>query len=138
MICYEAARAWATRRADEKLVRRLLQRRVLDLCLFENWNVGIGSFPGRKEILISSSRMGTVASHAIGTRELSVGKRPFWCMRQNSAIFRDRLELRDRVASLTAREVGKSPDVRRKKLIDAAKRVRARRLKFLDGLLRIC
>jgi hypothetical protein len=53
--------------------RRLLQLRILCLCLFEDGDVGIGVFPEREEILIGGTGFDRVALHGIGTGQTEAG-----------------------------------------------------------------
>src|SRR5260370_2295309 len=76
-----------------KAVGELLQLRVFRLSLLQDWNVMVGVFPQRQEILIRGAALGGVALQRIGTCELEMGQRADGFIQNNTTMVEDSLKL---------------------------------------------
>src|SRR5580692_7087500 len=70
-----------------------LRLRVFGLGGDEDGNVGVGAFPKRKELLISSSALSGVAGHGAGACEAQVSQRPIHMSGDEAMVVEDFLKL---------------------------------------------
>jgi len=60
----------AETKVNAALQQGLLQLRVLGFGLLQDWDVGVGVFPEREEILVGGECLGGIACHGVGTTDL--------------------------------------------------------------------
>ena len=69
----------------------LLQFGVFGLGLFQDWHIGVGIFPGRKEVLVGRLGFGFIALQRIGPSRSQPGQRIELAGRINAAMIQNLL-----------------------------------------------
>ena len=92
---------------------QLLQFRVLGLGLLQDWDVGIGIFPKREEILIRGAGFGGIAVHGISSADLKMRECADARVEHKPTMVEDFLEFGRSLAALMRSEIGEAANVGR-------------------------